>query len=68
MRLLDYGDRHDYKPLDRGTAFIQYYEDGDKYEIFDNMIWNYYFWHEGVWHLEIRHNEFDPTWTMGSEL
>ncbi len=44
MRLLDFGEQADYQPLDRGEAFPQYYQDGDKCTWQNPMHWNYKFW------------------------
>lgn len=68
MRLLDFGEKPEYYPLDRGEAFPQFHEDGDAYQIFNPMDWNYDFWLHGVWELSAGHNRFDATYLMGGEL
>lgn len=68
MRLVEFGDKEDYQPLDRGEAFPQFYENGDKTCWCHPMDWNYRFWLVGTWVMEMSHNKFDPTWLMGGEL
>lgn len=68
MRLQDWDQADDYKPLERGEAFPQFYEDGDKVRWHHEMMWNYRFWQSGVFAMEVQHNTFDPMWLMGSEL
>lgn len=68
MRLLDFGDKPAYVPHERGEAFPQFYEDGDKYSWHHNGMWDWHFWLRGVFHCQIQHNTFDPIWLMGGEL
>lgn len=68
MRLLDVFQKPDYEPHERGGAFPQFHEDGDKYTWCNPFDWNYRFWLHGVWTTEISHNTFDPAYLMGGEL
>lgn len=68
MRLIDVFEKEDYQPLERGEAFPQFYENGDRYEVHNVMDWNYRFWLHGVWTMERSHNRFDPAYLMGGEL
>lgn len=43
MRLLDVFQKPDFQPLDRGSSFTQFYEDGDKYFTINLMDFNYYY-------------------------
>ena len=49
MRLLDFGQKPDYVPLERGSAFPQYHEDGDKFKWWNPMDFSYRFWHDSRW-------------------
>ena len=47
MRLVDSGQPEQYQPLERGCAFPQYYENGDRYKWyfpydFHNRYWMYF--------------------------
>jgi len=45
MRLIEWGEKLDYYPLDRGISTPQYWEDGDKYDAYPNpFLWNQRFW------------------------
>jgi hypothetical protein len=69
MRLLDVFQKPDYEPHERGGAFPQFHEDGDKYQWSSSMDWGYHFWLQGLWQMETpRDNTFDPMWLMGGEL
>ena len=68
MRLLDVFQKPDYVPLERGEAFPQFHEDGDKVTWHHPMCWNYLFWRDGCWTMPMGHNTFDPAWLMGGEL
>lgn len=68
MRLLNVFQKPDYEPHERGSAFPQFHEDGDKYQWQHPMCWNYRFWLHGVWNMEFSHNTFDPAYLMGGEL
>ena len=47
MRLLEWNEKEDYQPLERGNALPQYYENGDKYNCHSNAFdWHYKFWHQ----------------------
>lgn len=47
MRMLEFGDKENYSPLERGNAFVQYYENGDKFDCHSNAFdWHYYFRHQ----------------------
>lgn len=67
MRMLDWNEPEHYQPLDRGNAFVQYYENGDKYDCHSNAFdWSYDFWFRclsgGVGRKESNEN------LMGGEL
>jgi hypothetical protein len=72
MRLIGVWDFEDYKPLDRGTGFPQYYENGDHYVWWNPMDFHYAFWHRGLcW--EASHNLYPSNdevdmLCMGGEL
>jgi hypothetical protein len=68
MRLVDFGQKEDYQPLERGDSFPQFYENGDRYEWHIPMCWNYRFWLRGVCSMEMSRNTFEPMWLMGGEL
>lgn len=68
MRLIDLFQKPDYYPLERGQAFPQYHEDGDKVEWHHPGLWHYRFWHHGVCIMYASHNTFDPSYLMGGEL
>ena len=44
MRLIDFGQKEDYIPLERGIAFPQEYENGDTYKWYNPMCFNYKYW------------------------
>ena len=68
MRLVEYGQREDYQPLERGEAFPQFYETGDKFSWYTPWDWSYSFWLYGTIIMERHYNDFDPMWLMGGEL
>ena len=68
MRLVDALEPEDYQPLERGSAFTQYYENGDKCCWYNNMDWHHKFWLYGTWEMPAGHNRFDEAWLMGGEL
>ena len=68
MRMLEIFQKEDYQPLDRGGAFPQWYENGDKYHWDNPFDWGYRFWLHGVWIMEMSNNTFDPSYLMGGEL
>lgn len=68
MRLVEWGQQEAYQPLERGDAFPQFYENGDRYRWCNEMDWSYRFWLHGVWTMERKHNTFDPAYLMGGEL
>lgn len=68
MRLLEVFQKPDYQPLDRGEAFPQFHEDGDRFRVFNNMMWAYHWWIHATWEAPMGHNTFDPAWLMGGEL
>jgi hypothetical protein len=68
MRLVDFGQKEDYQPLERGEAFPSFYENGDRYQWQNPMCWSYRFWLHGVWTMELENNTFDPAYLMGGEL
>ena len=46
MRMIDWNEKEDYQPLERGNAFVQFYENGDKFDCHNNAFdWHHYFWH-----------------------
>lgn len=45
MRLIDFGQKEDYYPLERGESFPQFYENGDQHRWDHPMLWHYRFWH-----------------------
>jgi len=66
MRLIDFGDKEDYQPLERGTAFPQFYEDGDRYDPHHPMLWHHRFWYEMRANRLL--NEPEKMYLMGGEL
>lgn len=69
MRLLDVFETGDFQPLERGLAFPQYYENGDKYFPGNVMDYHYYFFiyatHESIQPL---YNGMEQSYLMGNEL
>jgi ATP-independent RNA helicase DbpA len=44
MRLVEFGQKEDFQPLDRGCAFPQFYENGDRYTWWNPMDFNLRYW------------------------
>ena len=59
MRLIDFGQKEDYIPLERGIAFPQEYENGDTYKWYNPMCFNYKYWLE-----MIQRSEFEVGFKM----
>ena len=68
MRLVEWDQKEDYQPHERGDAFPQYYENGDRYRWDNPMMWAYRWWLYAVDMAYLGHNSFDPMWLMGGEL
>ena len=68
MRLLEVFQKPDYQPLDRGEAFPQFHEDGDRYQWNNPMCWAYRWWLHAKLEAPNGHNDFDPMFLMGGEL
>lgn len=74
MRLLDIFQKEDYQPLERGSAFPQFYENGDQYKWWHVMdfklrYWNYFIqWAEWEFQFKMPHEELTEALMMGGEL
>jgi hypothetical protein len=67
MRLVDVFQKEDYQPIERGTAFPQFYENNDKYIPGNVMNYHYRFWLSAT-HEQQFHNVMEESYMMGSEL
>ena len=54
MRLVHWGQKEDFQPLDRGAAFPQFYENGDAYK-----PWNPFDFHSPYWLYFIHWSDFE---------
>lgn len=70
MRLIEWGRREDYQPLERGASFPQFYENGDPYKWWGAMDFNQqYYWYFIQLELESSPNDVLPeALMMGGEL
>lgn len=71
MRLLDFGQAEDYQPLERGAAFPQFYESGDRYVWENPWAWSWSFWYFLQWHCRYHpdvSNDEAAMLLMGGEL
>lgn len=68
MRLIDVFQRPDYQPMDRGDAFPQYYEDGDRAKWHHPFEWHYYFWQHLQWDSINGSDDALEMLLMGGEL
>lgn len=74
MRLIDFGQKEDFQPLERGAAFPQFYENGDRFKWwnpmdFSNRYWiNFVQWSGLEWGTLFDSNEQAEALMMGGEL
>lgn len=74
MRLIGTFVREDYQPLERGGAFPQYYENGDRYKwwhpmSFNNRYWlNFIQWSDMEFGFKMPEDLLSETLMMGGEL
>lgn len=74
MRFIEVFQKEDYQPLDRGAAFPQFYENGDRYKWWNPMDFTYRYWQNFIQWSEIEFRFKMPedllseTLMMGGEL
>lgn len=71
MRLIDFGEPELYQPLERGSAFPQFYENGDRYVWENPWAWSWTFWYFLHWHCRYHPdiaNDEAAMLLMGGEL
>jgi len=68
MRLLEWNQKEDYQPLERGSAFVQFYENNDKYVWWHPFCWNWHFWHHMTCDSPSRREDDEEMMLMGGEL
>ncbi len=74
MRLVEFGQKEDYQPADRGSAFPQYYENGDRYKWWNPMdfklrYWQYFVqWADLEFGLKMPEDTLGECLMMGGEL
>lgn len=74
MRLVNFGQKEDFYPIERGAAFPQFYENGDHYTWwnpmnFSNKYWMQFIqWSDLEWGFRIPLDEAAEALMMGGEL
>lgn len=53
MRFIEVFQKEDYQPLDRGAAFPQFYENGDRYKWWRPTCFTYRYWQNFIQWSEI---------------
>lgn len=72
MRLLDWNQKPDFEPLERGEAFPQFHENGDRFTWRNDWSWHWPFWYflqsECRFHPGSTDNDEAAMLFMGGEL
>jgi len=74
MRLVNWPYQEGYQPLDRGAAFVQFYENGDKVKwhhpmLFNLRYWQYFIqWADLEFGIRMPDNVLGEALMMGGEL